>query len=190
MCNFKAFLTSKVLSLQCSVSETGNISSHKSWRGCRSNFHLLSGAFPLTLPTAQLSRSRPFFLLGLGEKTLLCVKCFVICQNNNFIFPSSSSHPTIISSAVKLLYSSMILEVTSHSKRKKMNEICFPNFILLQPITILSLLILWAVVHRWSCHQKTTGCLAMILLLLSLAVMFLGFHNAESSSWSCLPFGI
>lgn len=104
--NFKAFLTCKVLSFQCSVSESGNIGSHKSQRGCRSNFHLLSVAFPITLPTVQLSRPRPFFLLSLGGKTFLHVKCFAICQNNNFIFffPQCLSHNHLFCCQTALLF--------------------------------------------------------------------------------------
>lgn len=145
ICKFKAFLTSKVLSFECSVSETGNIGSHKSRRGCRSSFHLLSGSFPITLSSVQLSRPRSFFLLGLGEKTLLHVKCFAICQNNNF-------QP--IRCQTSLLFNDFWGYISLQEEENSRD--LFPNFCFLQPITILSLLILWAVVHQWFCHQRTT----------------------------------
>lgn len=86
MCNFKAILSSKALSFQCSASESGNIGSHKLQRGCRSNFHLFSGAFPIILPAVQLSRPRPFFLLGLGKKHFLMVNAFLFAKTITLFF--------------------------------------------------------------------------------------------------------
>lgn len=86
ICNFKAFLISEVLSFQCSVWEDGNIGSHKSWKGCRWSFHLLSGRFPISLPALQLSRPRPFLLLGLGEKNLHTLNALLFAKTINLFF--------------------------------------------------------------------------------------------------------
>lgn len=86
MCNFKAILSSKALSFQCSVSESGNIGSHKLQRGCRSNFHLFSGDFPIILPAVQLSRPRPFFLLGLGKKHFRMVNALLFAKTITLFF--------------------------------------------------------------------------------------------------------
>lgn len=124
--NFKAILMSKILSHHCSIFGTGNFGNHKSQNGCRSNFLLLTETLSHRSSHSSAFQAYTFLSSGLKLKMFLHVRCFVICQEDNCIFPSSSSHPTIIPSAVKLVYSAMTLEVNFHSRRKK--NCVFPSF--------------------------------------------------------------
>lgn len=129
ICNFKAFLISEVLSFQCSVWEDGNIGSHKSWKDSRWSFHLLSGPFPICLPALQLSRPRPFFLLGLGEKNFYKLNALLFAKTINLFFLPAVLTPQssfLVSDYFTLQW---LLRFTFHSRRNKILEICFPTFI-------------------------------------------------------------
>ena len=148
--NFKAILTSKVLSCHCSVFGTGNISNHNSQNGCRSNFLLFTETFLIMLLTILLSRFRPCFLQVLGKKffhvriahSFLLMLCYWPKRWLHFSFQYFSSHDHLFCCQTSLLYNDSWGYFSL--KKEKNCETCFPDFILLKLVTTMSLLIsLW-----------------------------------------------